>query len=101
MEAPAVSLGGARAYDDDDDDDNPLDFPLEEWYDLGEQVPDEGDAVLTEEIQRNIEQLHRRHSYGLRPRVDGRASNQPTGYNLRQRVKGSYPSETRSACTSR
>jgi hypothetical protein len=93
MEAPAVSLRGARAYDDDDDDDdNPLDFPLEEWYDLGEQGPDEDDAAPTEEIQRNIEQLHQRHSYGLRPRVDGRASNHPTGYNLRQRVKGSYVS---------
>ena len=67
--------------------------PLEEWYDLGDQGPDErDDAVPTEEIQRNIEQLRRRHSYGLRPRVDGRASNQPTGYNLQQRVKGSYVS---------
>jgi len=53
-EAPAVRLGGARA-DDDDDDDNPLDFPLEEWYNLGDQGPDEDDAVPTDDIQRNIE----------------------------------------------
>jgi hypothetical protein len=58
METPAVSLGGARAYYDDDDDDNPLDFPLEEWYDLGEQGHDEDDAVPTDDIQRNIQQLH-------------------------------------------